>query len=242
MNTYRNLLILFAVFVATACSPKVNKSITKSYAPLDYKEDVLVLDLQTPVPVGADEMGTVKVGDTGFTNDCSWEVVIEKAKTEARKVGGNAIKITEHKSPNMGSSCHRITALILHIDNIGEIAAGAKAADVVADWDYALLHIYRLGGAGPLVGFDIHLGNDVICRAKNKWKTTIQIRSFGLNTVWASTESKTELPVNFEPGREYYIRCGIKMGVMVGRPTLELVNKNVGKAEFASIKTNTEGQ
>ena len=241
MNTHKYLLIL-VLFFATACSPKVSKTITKSYAPLDYKEDVLVLDLQTPVPVGADEMGTVKIGDTGFTNDCDWNTVIEKAKTEARKVGGNAIKITEHKPPNMGSSCHRITAVILRMENAGEFASAIKATDEAADWDYALLHIYRSGGPGALVGYDVYLGNDVICRTKNKWKTTIQIRSFGLNTLWASTESKTEIPVNFEPGREYYIRCGMKMGVAVGRPTLELVDKNVGKSEFASIKTKIEGQ
>ena len=242
MKTQKYLLILVALFLATACSPKVSKTITKSYAPLDYKEDVLVLDLQTPAPIGSDEMGTIKIGDTGFTTDCDWNTVIETAKTEARKVGGNAIKITKYKPPNMGSTCHRITAVILRIDNTSEIAAATKANDVLADWDYALLHIYRLGGPGAMVSYDVHLGNDVICRAKNKWKTTIQIRSFGRNTVWATTESKTEIPVNFEPGREYYIRCGIKMGVMVGRPALELVYKNVGKFEFDSIKTKTEEQ
>jgi hypothetical protein len=161
---------------------------------------------------------------------------------EARKIGGNAIKISKHKPPNMGSTCHRITAVILRIENASEIAAAAKIDDVAANWDYALLHIYRLGGPGAMVGYDVYLGNEVICRAKNRWKTTIQINSFGRNTVWASTESKTEIPVNFEPGREYYIRCGIKMGVMVGRPTLELVDKNVGKAEFASIKIKNERQ
>jgi len=234
----RQLVILSILCIATACSPKVSKNITQSYAPLDYKEDVVVLDLQTPIPDGADHIGTIKIGDSGFSTDCDWNTVIETAKVEARKVGGNAIKITEHKPPStFGSGCHRITAVVLRIDNAGEIASAAKTDDVVADWDYALLHIYRFGGAGALVGYDIHLGNEVICRAKNKWKTTIQIHSFGLNTVWASTESKIELPVNFEPGREYYIRCGIKMGIAVGRPTLELVDKNTGKTEFDSIKT-----
>jgi hypothetical protein len=239
MNTQGKLLILCIWFIATCCAPKVSKTITKSYVPLDYKEDVLVLDLQTPIPDNAENMGTVKIGDNGFSTKCDWNTVIETAKMEARKVGGNAIKIMKHKPPSaLGSSCHRITAAVLHIDNVGEIAVAAKNDDVTADWDYAMLYIYRLGGAGALVGYDVHLGNVVICRTKNNWKTTIQIRSFGLNTVWASTESKTEISVDFEPGREYYIRCGIKMGVAVGRPTLELVDKNTGKAEYSSIKTN----
>ncbi len=103
------------------------------------------------------------------------------------------------------------------------------------EWDYALLHIYRFGGAGALVGYDIHLGDEVICRAKNKWKTTIEIRKYGHNMIWATTESKIELPINIEMGREYYVRCGIKMGIAVGRPTLDLVDNTTGKFEFDSI-------
>lgn len=108
--------------------------------------------------------------------------------------------------------------------------------EVAADWDYALLHIYRPAGAGALVGYDVLLGDEVICRSKNKWKTTLEIRDFGQNMLWASTESKVELPVNFEKGREYYVRCGIKMGIVVGRPTLELVSKKTGKPQFDAIK------
>ena len=238
MYTHKYLLIFCVLLIAVSCSPKVSKTLTKSYAPLDYKEDVLVFDLETPVPYEADNMGTIKIGDSGFTTDCSWNTVIETAKIEVRKVGGNALKITEHKPPSGGSSCHRITATVLRIENAKEIGATMKNDDVAADWDYALLHIYRFGGQGALVGYDIHLGDIVICRAKNKWKTTVQIRIFGQNTIWASTESKAEIPVNIEPGREYYIRCGIGMGAFVGRPTLLLVDKNTGKAEFASIKTN----
>jgi hypothetical protein len=111
------MLVLVALFVATACSPKVSKTIINSYAPLDYKEDVLVLGLHTPVPEGAEKIGTVKIGDTGFTMVCGWNTVIDKAKMEARKAGGNAIKITQHKTPDIISSCHRITADILRVDS-----------------------------------------------------------------------------------------------------------------------------
>jgi len=239
MYTQKKFLILLGtILVIASCAPKVSSVITKNYGPLDYTEDVLVFGLETFVPDGAEDMGTIKVGDSGFTTDCDWNIVLEKAKTEARKVGGNAIKITEHRTPDFMSSCHRITATVLRISNASEIAASIKKDDdLVADWDYALLHIYRFGGQGALVSYDVYLGNEVICRARNRWKETIQIRSFGLNTVWASTESKTEIPVNFEQGREYYIRCGISMGIAVGRPTLQLVDNNTGKSEFASIST-----
>jgi hypothetical protein len=237
MHTQRHLLILWVLLMLASCSPKVSKTITKSYAPLDFQEEVLVLDRGTPIPDGAEIMGTIKIGDSGFTVECDYRTVIETAKIEARKVGGNAIKVTEHKPPSGGSSCHRIKVAVLLIENTEELWAAIKKADEAADWDYALLHFFRFSGAGQLVGYDIHLGNVVICRARNNWKTTVEIRIFGRNTLWASTEAKTEIPINIEPGREYYIRCGLGYGIMVGRPTLQLVDKNTGKAEFASIKS-----
>ena len=48
-------------------------------------------------------------------------MVIEKAKNEARKLGGDAIKIVNHKPPTvLGSSCHRIEANILNLNNLAE--------------------------------------------------------------------------------------------------------------------------
>jgi hypothetical protein len=242
MKICKYILILAALFAVVSCAPKVSKTITRSYPPLDYREDVLVLDIQTPVPNNAIEIGTIRIGDSGFSTDCGWNTVIEEAKTEARKAGGNAIKITEHKPPSMASTCHRIKALILYIDNVDEIDAFSKTNDEAADWDYALLHIYRFGGTGALVNYDVYLGNEVICRAKNNWKTTIETRTFGRNSIWASTESKAELPINIEPGREYYIRCGIDMGIMVGRPSLQLVDNKAGKVEFNTVKSKIETQ
>ena len=130
------------------------------------------------------------------------------------------------------ASCSPKVGKSIAVSDVDEITE-----EVIADWDYALVHIYRRGGAGALVGYDIHYADQIICRAKNNWGTTIKIRDFGQNTVWAKTESKVEIPVNFEPGREYYIRCGMKMGIAVGRPTLELVNKKTGKTEYESVKT-----
>lgn len=103
--------------------------------------------------------------------------------------------------------------------------------------DYALLHIYRPKNlVGALLGYDVHLGNEMICQVKNNWKTTIQIFNLGKNTIWAKTEAKTELPVNFLPGHEYYIRCGVKMGIITGRATFKLIDESTGKREFNSMK------
>ncbi len=75
-------------------------------------------------------------------------------------------------------------------------------------------------------------------RAINNSGIEIKVTQKGLNTIWAKTEAKTELPIDVEFGREYYLRCTVGMGLMVGRPKLELVNNRTGKAEFNFIKSN----
>ena len=234
-----SILLIGCILILSSCAPKISTTISKNYSALDYREEVKVLGLQDPVPTNSEELGIVKIGDTGFSTNCGWEVVIDKAKMEARKVGGNAIKITDHIPPSvMGSSCHRITAKILKVENFDNIPAVATLDSTLLNADYALLHVYRHSGVGALVSYDLHLGDTVICRVSNKWKKTIKIKRDGLNTLWAKTETKEELPINIKFGNEYYIRCSVTMGAFVGRPKLELVDNQTGKAEYQSIKLN----
>jgi len=193
--------------------------------------------MQQPEPKESECIGQVKIGDTGFSTNCSYEIAIESAKLEARKVGGNAIKIIEHKSPTaLGSTCHRLTARILKIENPEAYKQKESIDSLMFKEGYAMLHIYRNSGIGPLINYDLHLGDSTICRVENKWQKSLKISQTGLNTLWAKTEVKRELPIKIEPGKEYYIRCGITMGILVGEPSLELVGNVIGKSEFAATK------
>jgi hypothetical protein len=104
------------------------------------------------------------------------------------------------------------------------------------DTDYALLHVYRSSFMGAAISYDLHLDDQVICRVKYKSKETIRIDKEGLYTLWARTETRTELPIDIQLGNEYYIRCSVKMGVAVGRPQLEIVDNKTGIKEFNSVK------
>lgn len=75
---------------------------------------------------------------------------------------------------------------------------------------------------------------------KNNYKTTLHVKKDGLNTLWAKTEAKFEVPINVKTGKTYYVRCGITMGAFVGRPKIELIDSKTGKAEFESIKTKNQ--
>lgn len=115
------VFILISILIL-ACSPKVTTSITKIYPVLDYKQEVFVIGITEEPPASAVEIGVVKIDDSGFSTNCGWDVVLEKAKMEARKAGGNVLKIIDHKLPSIiGSSCHRIKAKILRVDNIDEL-------------------------------------------------------------------------------------------------------------------------
>jgi len=235
----RLLLVLISISLI-ACSPKVTTKLTKTYPSLDYKQEVTVIGITEETPPTATEIGVVKIGDTGFSTNCGWDVVIEKAKMEARKAGGNVLKIIEHTPPSMmGSSCDRITAKILKIENPDELSKikENKTAIVDTTWNYAKLFVYRPGGAGALVGYDLYLGDSVICRVKNNSKQEIKITKKGMNSLWAKTEAKSEVPIDIEFGREYYLRCTMGMGIMVGRPQLQLVDRMQGKSQYNSIKS-----
>ena len=228
----RTLLLLTITLLTTACAPKIRTKVSQKYAPLDYQEEVLVLEPEDASPEGAEVLGTVKVGDSGMTMQCNYAQVMEKAKEEARKSGGNAIKITEHKVPNFMSSCHRITADILRADATQLSFLKTADDEIDSTLDHAVLYVYRGKGTGALVSYNVYLGDEVICRVTNKFRQKIKVYQTGSAELWAKTESKAAVPIDLVKGKSYYLRCSVSMGVMVGRPSLELVNSRTGSKEY----------
>lgn len=103
--------------------------------------------------------------------------------------------------------------------------------------DCALLYLYRNRDyKGSMISYDVRLDNVAIYHAKNNSKTTVKITKEGMSILMAKTEKRIEIPIDIQFGHEYYIRCGIKWGVFVGRPKLEIVDKQTGKMEFDIIQ------
>jgi len=100
----------------------------------------------------------------------------------------------------------------------------------------ALLHIYRSASmVGVAVAYDLFLDDEKIFHAKNKNKATIEVTREGLMTLSAKTETKVEIPIDIQFGNEYYVSCKLKMGALVGRPVIEIVDSATGKKEFDKI-------
>jgi hypothetical protein len=88
------------------------------------------------------------------------------------------------------------------------------------DVDYAVVHFYRLKNfTGSMIGFKIRMDNEtVIGRVRNGGKFEYKIKDFRKLEFWGKTESRTSVIIDIEKGKEYFVRCGINMGIAVGRP------------------------
>ncbi len=228
----KTLLLLASLSLGASCAPKIKTNISKKYAPLDYRQEVMVLEMDETTPADLEVLGTVKVGDAGVTTQCNYAQVLTRAKEEARKYGGNIIKITQHRLPDLMTTCHRIKAEVLRAD--AKELALLKTADEEIDstLDHAVLYVYRGQGTGTLLSYNLYLGDSTICKVSNRFRQKIKVYKSGETELWAKTESKAAVPVHLEKGKSYYLRCSVAMGVMVGRPNLELVSNRTGSREF----------
>lgn len=129
-----------AIFILTmgmaslivSCSPRVITDITNpSYSTSNTKgkdkaqqpekflsaSDIKVYDEGQIVPNSAQVIGTVRVTEGGLTPSkrCKYPIVLDLAKQETAKAGGNALFVRQHQYPDVKSTCHRITCDMLHL-------------------------------------------------------------------------------------------------------------------------------
>lgn len=116
MKYFRIIYFLFLILILSGCSIGIKTTIIKNYPGLDSLQEIKILDVWQSAPSNAIEVGNVTIYDN-MTIHCDSAVVFSAAKNEARKAGGNILKITEHLYPSLVSSCHRIKALILKVDD-----------------------------------------------------------------------------------------------------------------------------
>lgn len=114
LHSLLRLLAVVLLLQSVGCAPKIFTSIQKSYPARPDDADVLVYYLSDTLPDRAEVLGKVEVRDNGMSTKCSYPEVLQRAKAEANKVGGNGLILTWHKEPStFGSSCHQIAGDIL---------------------------------------------------------------------------------------------------------------------------------
>lgn len=110
------LSLLFLSLIFFSCSTSKQTSVLNYSTPLPAGTQVEIIGLGQKVPNGAKLLGSISVGDSGFTTQCSYQEVIRDAINMSRNMGGNVLQITEHKEPNIWCDCHRIKADVYYIE------------------------------------------------------------------------------------------------------------------------------
>ena len=248
MKTLSLLLVL--CIALSSCSPKIKSNlVTNNAQPLDSNTEVLIIKQQETIPEKSVLVGDLKIGDTGFSTDCGYTKVVEDAKETARKSGANLIFLTEVKEPNFGSSCYRIKAKMYRnldaevLADLSKKAFEANKSRLPADADYAVIYFYRPKSSyGSLIGYKVKLDEEgeIIGRVRNGEKFEYKTQDFGKHTFWGETESKTSVILDVKPGQEYFVRCGITMGVAVGKPEMYLIENETGIKEYENSKFKSE--
>lgn len=108
------------------CSPQVYTRIQKSYPARPADSPVLVYEYTDSLPPAAEVLGNVEVRDNGLSTNCAYAVVLQLAKNETNKAGGNGFILTWHKEPTVfGSSCHQIAGNILLVPDSTYAVSGS---------------------------------------------------------------------------------------------------------------------
>jgi hypothetical protein len=116
----KKILIILSVITLIGCSPKVTTSSLNSNLPSRIgmsDEPFAILEQDTIDREMHKMIGQVAIKDSGFSKNCAYGTVLEIAKQEALKLGGNCLVITKHKAPDASSTCHRIDADVFLVDN-----------------------------------------------------------------------------------------------------------------------------
>ena len=238
------LYLFITILFICNCSPKIRTIISNSdYKKLDDNIDIIFIN-ESEVPENSKYIGELKIGDSGFTTDCGYEKIMNEAKIEAKKLGGNIIQVIEIKEPQKwGSTCYRLKAKIFrNLDSklllpfIEEHINNNKST-LPSNSDFAKIYFYRPKMVtGSLLGYKIRMDNDsVVCRVRNGEKCEVKIVDFGKHKFWAKIESRDSIIIDVEKGQEYFVRCAVGLGVFVGKPDFSLVDNHVARKEFQNM-------
>ena len=105
----RKVVLVMTAFLLISCGASVKSSFTEQLKPLTIENKVAFLDLEHQVPDNAKKIGEARFGDSGFSTDCDFNSNLINARKLARANGANIVKVVKKSTPDLWSSCYRIT-------------------------------------------------------------------------------------------------------------------------------------
>ncbi|HXS36680.1 MAG TPA: hypothetical protein VN721_08270 [Flavipsychrobacter sp.] len=211
------------------------------------EKQILVIPINKPIPANSKKIGTIKAGNNSTKIHCAYDRTIEEAKQEAMKMGGNVIRITSLVSPTFISGCYKIEADVLYTDKLeayianNQLSGNTESKITQTDTaQYASLYIYAPEGS-ITSSYKLHMNDSVIYKVKDGTKHLVKLYTEGKIKLWSKTESEKSVTFNVKYGNEYYLKCGTEQGNAIAVPTLKIVDKSTGAAEYEKISKDNEG-
>lgn len=117
--SYKHYTIALLLLIIVACSPKVVQKVITKHEPSQEKDSFIVFSQDEKIDLTNETIiGDIAIKDAGLTINCDLETILNLAKSKAKIMGANAIKIYEIHSPDIKSSCYRIKANAILLKNV----------------------------------------------------------------------------------------------------------------------------
>ncbi len=109
----------------------------------------------------------------------------------------------------------------------------------------SMLYVYRPSSfVGAGVYYDIHTNNnkkdEIIGTLRNGGFIEKEITPNENLEVWAKTEAKSSVSFDIKPNETYCVKGGVGVGLLVGRPNLEIVDKALCEKEIIDTQKSFE--
>lgn len=157
------ILFFYLIILFCSCTLRITTSLIKKEKPLHPREMVIVYDKNDTLPAITEKLGTTRVNDNASTSEFNYNSIVEIAKLEAGKAGGNAIRIIKHQLPGLLNNGHEVYADILKVDT-GAVnqSRSQKEPNIIipySHWRFAINGGYAYNLGKELPTFDTRIQN-----------------------------------------------------------------------------------
>lgn len=114
--TFLSILILFS-----SCSHSIMRSGYNGSDKVETKCNVEITKDKSLIAANTKPLGSIRLGDTGFSTNCSEIEAMMILRNEACQANANLVVITDEKLPSLLSSCYICEAIFYHSDELPKL-------------------------------------------------------------------------------------------------------------------------
>jgi hypothetical protein len=112
----QKIILLLITLFSWGCGLNTKTKTFSSYPALPKTESFRVFHAQDTFTINTpDIIGEITMKDGSLALMCDYDLVVQEAIDQAKIMGGNILRIYEHKKPDFMSTCHRIKAKVLRV-------------------------------------------------------------------------------------------------------------------------------